>query len=197
MNAGMLLIIAGPSGVGKTTITHHVEKLLNAQFSVSATTRPKTDTDVEGRDYYFVDRARFEQMRERGELLEWAEVFGNYYGTPRQPVQEAIAQGRLVILEIDVQGAVQVKKLAPQALGIFVLPPSEKVLLKRLRARRREPEEVIQRRFAKAKHEIAQARQCGAFDVFLVNDQLEDAVAQAVQIVREHQAQRQAESASG
>ena len=180
---GLLLIISGPSGVGKTTITHQVERQLNGIFSVSMTTRPKTEADVEGRDYIFVDEQEFKTRVERGEMLEWAEVFGNYYGTPHRPVQMAMNEKRLVILEIDVAGAEQVKAKMPEALALFVLPPSEEELLNRLRRRNREGEAVIQRRFSKAKTEIDRAKASGAYDHFIVNDTLEHAIEEAVALV--------------
>lgn len=182
---GLLLVISGPSGVGKTTITHNVERALDGMFSVSLTTRPKTDADVDGRDYWFIDAEEFKRRRDAGELLEWAEVFGNFYGTPRKPVDEAIAAGRLMILEIDVEGAVQIKRLMPEAFAVFVLPPNERVLLERLRKRGREDEAVIQRRFAKAKFEIIRAWECGAYDQFIVNRDLDHAVREAVTLVRD------------
>jgi guanylate kinase len=181
---GLLLIISGPSGVGKTTITRHVENELDGVFSVSMTTRPPGPDDIEGVDYFFVSRPQFEAHRDAGELLEWAEVFGNCYGTPRGPVQENLAAGRLVILEIDVQGASQVKGNMPESYAVFVLPPSEEALLQRLRSRQREDEATIQKRFAKAKDEIARARTCGIYDQFVVNDDLESAVARTVTLVR-------------
>jgi guanylate kinase len=184
------VIISGPSGVGKSTITHHVERELGACFSVSMTTRPKTAADVEGRDYFFVDRQTFERAREAGSLLEWAEVFGYLYGTPREPVEHAVAEGKLVLLEIDVEGAVQVRQKMPEAFGLFVLPPNEQVLLERLRHRKREDESVIQRRFAKAKWEIERARSCGAYDAFLVNDDLAAAVAEATDRIERELRQR-------
>jgi len=180
---GLLLIISGPSGVGKTTITHHVEKRLGGIFSVSMTTRPKTDADKEGYDYIFVGEEEFRAAVKRGQMLEWSEVFGNCYGTPRRPVELALSQGRLMILEIDVGGAEQVKANMPQALAIFVLPPSEEELLNRLRRRNREGEAVIQRRFAKAKDEIARAQASGVYDHFIVNDTLDHAIEEAVSIV--------------
>ncbi|MCC6682787.1 MAG: guanylate kinase [Phycisphaeraceae bacterium] len=185
MPQGMLLVISGPSGVGKTTITHHVERDLNGVFSVSVTTRSKTPADTEGRDYFFVSPRKFEQMRDGGELLEWAEVYeGLCYGTPLAPVQQAIEAGRLMILEIDVEGAVQIKKKMPEAFSLFVLPPNEKVLLERLRKRAREDEALIQRRFAKAKAEIIRAWECGIYDEFVVNRDLDHAVKEAVALVR-------------
>jgi len=185
---GLLLIISGPSGVGKTTITHEVERQLNGTFSVSMTTRPKTAADTEGVDYHFTDAASFTAARDRGELLESAEVFGHHYGTPRKPVDDALAEGRLMILEIDVNGAGQVKENLPEAYAIFVLPPSEEQLLQRLRARQREDEATIQRRFAKAKSEIAQARAGDVYDAFIVNDDLRTAIDEAVALVRQRMA---------
>jgi guanylate kinase len=185
-NPGLLLIISGPSGVGKTTITRAVEKQLGGVFSVSMTTRPKAESDTEGQDYYFVDRETFEQRIEEGELLEWARVFDDYYGTPRGPVQQHLAAGALVILEIDVQGARQVKAKLPQSLAIFVLPPSEDALLQRLRQRQRDDEATIQKRFARAQDEIRQAKEADIYDSFIVNDELARSIDQAVTLVADH-----------
>lgn len=182
---GLLLVISGPSGVGKTTITRGVERSIRGSvFSVSATTRPKTQADVEGVDYHFVADEQFDAMIRNNELLEWAEVYGYRYGTPRPWVLEQLNRGRLVILEIDTEGARQVKAAMPEAYGIFILPPSEDELLQRLHRRKREDEATIQRRFAQAQREIAQARSCGAYDAFLVNRVLDDAIAEAVDLVR-------------
>lgn len=189
-NPGLLLIISGPSGVGKTTITHHVEKQLGAQFSISITTRPQTASDTEGHDYFFVNQEQFAAGRDAGDLIEWAEVFGHYYGTPRRPVEQSLAEGRLVILEIDVAGAVQVKRAIPDTFALFVLPPNEQVLLERLRRRRREDDATIQHRFAKARDEIARARACGAYDEFLTNDELDQAVREATRLVRQELGRR-------
>lgn len=181
--AGLLVVISGPSGVGKTTLTHMLRDELGAVFSVSFTTRTKSAKDVEGADYHFVDVPRFRRAIEEGELLEWAEVFGNYYGTPRAPVEANLAAGRDVLLEIDVHGAIQVKRCFPHALSVFVLPPSEEELLNRLRSRRREDESVIQRRFSEARREITQARESGAYDEFVVNHELGEALEQICHIV--------------
>ena len=186
---GMLLIISGPSGVGKTTITRGVERAIaDSVFSVSATTRPKTASDVEGVDYHFIDDAEFDEMIERDAFLEWAEVFGRKYGTPRKWVEEQLKRGRVVILEIDVEGAKQVKKRMPEAFAIFILPPDEQTLLDRLHKRKREPEEQIRKRFAEAQREIAEAKACGAYDAFIVNDDLDRATAQALQLVNARRA---------
>ncbi|MFM9997127.1 MAG: guanylate kinase [Phycisphaerales bacterium] len=182
---GMLLVISGPSGVGKTTITRAVERAIpGSVFSVSASTRQKTAADVEGVDYHFVNDAEFDRMVAGGAFLEWAGVFGKKYGTPRAWVDEQLRRGRLVILEIDVQGAKQVKAIIPSAFGLFILPPSEAVLLDRLRRRRRDPEDVIRRRFAEAKWEIDEARASGAYDEFLVNDDLDATIRRAVEVVQ-------------
>ncbi len=194
---GMLLIISGPSGVGKTTITRGVERAISdSVFSVSATTRDKTDADVEGVDYRFVSDERFDELVESDALLEWAGVFGRRYGTPRAWVDEQLARGRLVILEIDVEGAKQVKARMPDAFGLFVLPPSEDVLLERLRSRRRESEELIQKRFSEAKREIREAHECGAYDAFVTNDDLDRAIGEALEHVRTARGRRRGESVS-
>jgi guanylate kinase len=183
---GMLVIISGPSGAGKTTITRAVERSIpGSVFSVSATTRPKTPADVEGVDYHFVSDAEFDRMVGAGEFLEWVNLFGKKYGTPRAWVNEQLARGRLVILEIDVVGAQKVKQQMPEAFGLFILPPSEEVLLERLRARKREGEDGIQKRFAEARREMQQARQWGIYDKMIVNDRLDDAINEAVSCVRD------------
>ncbi len=181
---GLLLMISGPSGVGKTTITRDLVRELSGVFSVSATTRTKTEADTEGVDYFFLTDEEFDERLARGDFLEWAHVFDCRYGTPRSFVAEQLAQGRIVVLEIDVRGAELIKEQMPEAFGLFVLPPSEETLLQRLRDRQREGEEAIQRRFAEAKREIRQAQAGKVYDVFLINDKLEDAIQQARDIVR-------------
>lgn len=188
---GLLLIISGPSGVGKTTITRAVERNIPGSiFSVSATTRAPTPADVEGVDYHFVSDEQFQAMIDAGQFLEWADVFGKRYGTPRLWVQEQLARGRLVILEIDVRGAAQVKEQMPDAFALFILPPGEEELLERLRSRKRESEDVIQRRYAEAKREIAEARAGGVYDEFIVNENLDEAIAQTLRVVNEARARR-------
>ena len=172
-SGGLLLVISGPSGAGKTSVARGVEQQLDAVFSVSSTTRDKTHQDVEGRDYYFLSEAAFKDKAASGEFLEYAHVFGkNWYGTPRRPVENQLREGRLVILEIDVQGGLQIRESAPEAFMVFVLPPSDVELLRRLRSRGREGEEVIQTRFAEAKDEIRIARDRGAYDEFVTNEDL-------------------------
>jgi len=137
-----------------------------------------------------VTDAEFDRLIAEDAFLEWADVFGKRYGTLRAWVEEQLARGRLVILEIDVQGATNVKRAMPGAYAVFIEPPSEDALLERLRARRREDESVIQRRFSEARREIAQARSGGVYDTFLVNHVLEESIAQAIRLVTEQRARR-------
>jgi guanylate kinase len=183
----LLLVVSGPSGVGKTTITRALIDRLNAVFSVSLTTRPKTAADVEGRDYFFVSRDEFQSRIDQGDLLEFAAVFGrDFYGTPRSAVDRSLADGKIVILEIDVQGAIQVRKSCPDALLIFVLPPSDEELHSRLRDRARESTQDIERRFSKAQAEIILARKSGVYNSFIVNHDVRQSVELVADIVRKH-----------
>lgn len=186
--AGLLVVLSGPSGVGKTTIAREVVKRLGAAFSVSATTRPAGPGEVEGQDYYFLSDAEFDRRIQAGEFLEYARVFGRHcYGTPRGPVESRLGVGELVLLEIDVQGGIQVRDVMPGAFLVFILPPSEEELLRRLRDRGRDSEDAIRHRFAQAKAEIEKARQCGAYDTFVVNHDLEEAIEQTCQRIRARQ----------
>ena len=182
---GALIVISGPSGVGKTTIVHRVREELGAIFSVSATTRPKSDSETDGVDYYFTTPQRFEEMVQQDAFLEHAQVFHcHQYGTLKQPVDDALDAGKLMLLDIDVQGGMQVHKNMPQSLRFFILPPSEEELLHRLTGRGRDDSDSIQRRFSEAKLEIEQARESGAYDFFIVNDDLDLAVEEIVAIIR-------------
>ena len=181
---GLLVVMSGPSGVGKTTLVHRLLEHFDGTFSVSATTRPRTEKEVDGRDYYFIDEETFRRWIDEDRFLEHAEVFGrSWYGTPRGPVESQLERGRLVVLDIDVQGAIQVHRSMPSSFGVFIMPPDENVLLERLRSRGREDEATIERRFAEARSEMATARECGAYDAFIVNDDLERAVAELVEVV--------------
>lgn len=181
---GLLVVVSGPSGVGKTTITRAVVEHFAAVFSVSTTTRPRTEVDVEGRDYHFVDKATFQRMIADDSFLEYARVFDRYYGTPRAPVQRILAQGRIMVLEIDVQGGLQIRQAMPEAFMVFILPPSEDVLLRRLRDRKRESEDRIQRRFQEARSEMKQATESGAYDACIVNDDLDVAIREVINAIR-------------
>lgn len=181
---GKLIIISGPSGVGKSTITREViDRLEEAYLSVSMTTRPQAPSEQDGREYWFVSRDEFRRRIEEGSFLEYAEVFGNLYGTPRDKTDEALRAGKTVILEIDVQGAKQVKAMCPQVVMIFILPPSDKVLAERMGHRGRESAEAAKQRLDKAGSEIAAARQC--YDKMVINDDLEQAVKEVVRIIRQ------------
>jgi len=194
---GMLLIVSGPSGVGKTTIVRRLLDHFDGFFSVSATTRPRAATEVDGVDYHFLDEPTFQKWIDEGRFLEHAQVFGrSWYGTPREPIERAIADGRLAVLDIDVQGAVQVRAAMPDAFGIFILPPDEESLLARLRGRGREDEATIERRFAEARHEIETSRTCGAYDAFVVNDDLDRAVEEVVERLRREQGRLRREQES-
>ena len=174
-------MIAGPSGVGKGTIVRRVlESLQNLYLSVSVTTRRRRPTERDGVDYAFVSDDEFDRMVRSGELLEWAEVFGSRYGTPAEPIRRVLATGRDALLEIDVQGARQVREAMPEAVLIFLEPPSLEELERRLRTRGTEDEERLARRLAKAKWELAQREW---FDHRVVNDELERASSQVAAII--------------
>jgi guanylate kinase len=180
---GRLIVIAGPSGVGKGSV---VKELLSRDsdglaLSVSATTRPPRPTEVDGRDYHFVDADAFDRLILEHGLLEWAEVFGNRYGTPSEFVQVQRSSGRDVILEIDVQGAGQIRERVPEALLILLEPPSLDELARRLRGRGTESEERIERRLAEAARELDQRN---LFDHVVVNDDLRTASSQVAAIIQ-------------
>ena len=170
---GVLFVITGSSGTGKTTLLKEAFQVLpGVEFSVSATTRARREGETNGEDYHFLSQAEFLELRESGELLEWAEVYGNFYGTPRGPVEAALDEGRSILLEIDVQGARQVREKLPQAVLVFVLPPSLEAIEERLRGRSTDSEEIIARRVSEA---MVQISACGEFDYLVVNDNLEEA----------------------
>ena len=178
---GTLVIVSGPSGSGKTTLVRRLlERRPGYRLSVSATTRPRRSGEEDGRDYHFVAGDEFERMRAAGELLEWSEHFGNHYGTPRGPVDAALAAGEVVILEIDVNGARQVWEGVPEAYGIFVRPPSWEALEARLRGRKTEPEERLRERLARAQMEMDRSER---FDHVVINDDVECAVAEMETVI--------------
>ncbi len=170
-SSGTLMVIAGPSGAGKTTLAHHlVDTFDRATFSVSATTRAPRGEEADGEDYFFISHDEFAQKVEDSFFLEWAEVHGNRYGTPGKWVREKLASGYSVVLDIDVQGAIQVKKSVPSAVLVFVLPRGRNVLLKRLRGRNTDSEKTIEGRMEAADWEVSRL---GAFDYFIQNCGLE------------------------
>jgi guanylate kinase len=176
MTNGRLIVVTGPSGVGKGTLLKALlEKRRDLYLAVSATTRSPRSGEIDGESYHFVDRPQFEQMVLQGELLEWAEFAGNLYGTPRPPVLARIAAGESVVLEIELEGARQVGQNFPAADRVFILPPSLVELEQRIRGRGTDPEASIVRRLARAEAEIAAAAE---FDVQIVNDDFAAALAQ-------------------
>ena len=184
--AGALLIISGPSGVGKTTICDELVRRLDAFLSVSATTRPQRANEVDGVDYHFISTEEFERRLARGEFLEFAKVYGDqYYGTPAGPVMDALAAGRTVILEIEIAGTLQVVKRFPEALTIYILAPTAEDQKARLEGRRRDSAEAMQERLTKADGEIGWAHDCGAYRHFLVNDTVEVTVDEIIRLMRE------------
>lgn len=156
MKKGVLIILSGPSGVGKGTVREELfkDESLNLAYSISMTTRKPRPAEKEGVDYFFVDQDQFEEKIDGGELLEYAKFVGNYYGTPEANIEALLNEGKNVVLEIEVQGALQVMKKRPDALTIFIVPPSMEELERRIRGRRTEQEEIVQQRLAKARGEI-------------------------------------------
>jgi guanylate kinase len=178
---GLLVVIAGPSGVGKGTVHARVRAALDgAVLSVSATTRPPRAGEVDGVDYHFVGHQRFQELIDSGALLEWATYAGYRYGTPRGPVETAVAAGSVVVLDIEVQGALQVKAHDPRALLVFLLPPSLEELERRLRGRGTESDEAVARRLARAREELTEADR---FDVCVVNDDLDRCVGEVLDAI--------------
>lgn len=174
MGTGRLIVLTGPSGVGKGTLLRALlQRHPELYLSISVTTRAPRPGEVDGLNYYFVNRTQFEWMAANGELLEWAEFAGNYYGTPRRPVEEAIREGKRVILEIELEGARQIRKSFPMALRLFILPPSMSELEQRLRSRGQDSEDAITRRLKRAQEEVDAA---GEFDIQIINDDLESAL---------------------
>jgi guanylate kinase len=170
---GIVLILSSPSGAGKTTLTRMLlqNRELDLTLSISVTTRPRRSSEVDGIHYSFISQKRFEAMRDNGELLEWAEVHGNFYGTPRGPVDEILSQGRDALFDIDYQGTQQVReKMGTDTVTVFILPPSMKELRARLERRAEDSREAIERRLENARNEIQRWKQ---YDYVLVNDDLQ------------------------
>ena len=179
---GLLLVLSSPSGAGKTTITRRlVERDGNLSVSISATTRPPRANEIDGKDYYFVSHARFEQMVHDGALLEHATVFGNRYGTPRAPVDAALAAGRDIVSDIDWQGTQQLAQtVRGDLVAVFVLPPSMEVLEERLRRRAQDSDEVVRQRMAKSADEMSHWPE---YDYVIVNRDLDASVTHAEAIL--------------
>jgi guanylate kinase len=174
LHEGLLLALSAPSGTGKTTLARRlVDEVEGAEFSVSITTRGRRGREREGVDYHFVDPRTFQRKIERGELLEWAEVHGHFYGTPRAPAERALASGGIVVFDIDVQGGRSIQRIYPEAVLVFVLPPSLRELERRLRLRGTDGADTIRRRMLAARAEIEQG--LAAYDYVVVNDDVDRA----------------------
>ena len=173
---GLMLVLSSPSGAGKTTLSRRVLEADDAiDLSISVTTRPPRPGEVDGRHYHFIDRARFDAMVAGGELLEWAQVFGNFYGTPARPVKEALAQGKDIIFDVDWQGAASIASILPEdTVRVFILPPSAEELARRIHTRGTDAKEVIENRLRAAAQEISHWNE---YDYVLVNRDLDKSFA--------------------
>src|SRR4051812_2431113 len=187
---GLMFVLSSPSGAGKTTLSRLlIERMPGLRMSVSATTRAKRPGEVEARDYLFVDKARFEDMVEGNELLEFATVFGNRYGTPRAPVEAALSSGKDVLFDIDWQGTQQLRSRSPSdVVSVFILPPSVAALEQRLHTRAQDSEEVIRGRMKKAGDELSHF---DAYDYIVVNDNIGIAFEAVKSILRAEQLKRE------
>ncbi|NVN86589.1 MAG: guanylate kinase [Rhodopseudomonas sp.] len=187
---GLMFVLSSPSGAGKTTLSRLlIERVSGLKMSVSATTRTKRPGEQEGRDYYFVDHARFEAMAENGELLEWANVFDNRYGTPRAPVEMALAAGQDVLFDIDWQGTQQLREKArDDVVSVFILPPSAADLEKRLHTRAQDSDEVIRGRMSRASHEMSHFAE---YDYIVINHDIDEAFAEVQSILKAERLKRE------
>ncbi|MDG1501152.1 MAG: guanylate kinase [Planctomycetota bacterium] len=174
-SSGRMLVISGPSGCGKSTLCKRLLEDDRVEFSISATTRPMREGETDGREYHFLDADRFRERVEAGDFVEWAEVHGNLYGTLRAPLDRAVADGKIFLIEIDVQGALQLKALEVEGLYVFISPPSAEVLRARLEGRATDSQPVIERRLKKAADEMLEAHR---YDATILNDNLDRAFAE-------------------
>ena len=186
---GVMFLLSSPSGAGKSALSRHLlDQETNVELSISVTTRPRRPSEIDGVHYHFLDIPAFVELRERGDLLEWAEVHGNFYGTPRKPVERALAKGRDVLFDIDVQGTLQLYQTARADIAsVFILPPSIAELERRLNRRAEDAPEVIRRRLRTAQSELAHWNE---YDYVLVNDDLDRCFAQLQAILAAERARR-------
>lgn len=186
---GKLVVISGPSGAGKTSICRAVlDRITNARWSISVTTRAPRGSEIDGEEYNFVSRDQIQDMIANDELLEHAEYLGQTYGTPKVAVEQALLNGEVIILEIDVQGAAQVAQRMPESMRIFVLPPTQESLKARLEGRKTESEELREKRVREAEREIGFARDSGVYQHFVTNDDLEATITKVLDLISKEQA---------
>jgi guanylate kinase len=187
---GLMFVLSSPSGAGKTTLSRLlIQRMPGLKMSVSATTRPKRPVEVDGRDYLFVDKARFEQMVQRDELLEWAVVFDNRYGTPRAPVEAALTAGEDVLFDIDWQGTQQLREKArADVVSVFILPPSAADLERRLHSRAQDSADVIRSRMSRATHELSHWAE---YDYIVINCDVDEAFAEVQSILKAERLKRE------
>src|SRR3954470_4934537 len=187
---GLMFVLSSPSGAGKSTLSRMlIDRMSGLKMSVSATTRPMRPGEVDGRDYFFVEKPGFETMVTNGELLEWATVFDNRYGTPRQPVEDALSAGQDVLFDIDWQGTQQLREKArADVVSVFILPPSAADLEKRLHTRAQDSDEVIRGRMSRATHELSHWAE---YDYIVVNQNIEDAFAEVQSILKAERLKRE------
>jgi guanylate kinase len=187
---GLMFVLSSPSGAGKTTLSRLlIERMPGLKMSISATTRPMRPGEADGRDYFFVDKAKFEAMVEQGELLEWATVFDNRYGTPRAPVEAALSAGQDVLFDIDWQGTQQLREKArADVVSVFILPPSAADLEQRLHTRAQDSKEVIRGRMNRATHELSHWAE---YDYIVVNQNVDDAFAEVQSILKAERLKRE------
>jgi guanylate kinase len=182
---GTLVVLCGPSGVGKSTIARTLAEKTAVKYLVSATTRARRPGDENGKTYDHISHEAFAQRLEDDQFLEYASVYDEYYGTPKEPALSYLAQGNDVLMEIDVQGALQIRFQYPDALEIFVLPPDEKTLWQRLTERARDSHKEIEKRFRLAKREIHMGKGSRAFDHYVINDDIHRAVDEVLRVIRQ------------
>jgi guanylate kinase len=181
---GLAVVVSGPSGAGKSTITSRLAKTIpDAAWSVSATTRPRRQGEQHGKHYFFVDRQEFQRKIDAGEFLEYAEYQGNLYGTPEAPVRDAVAAGKVILIEIEVKGTIQLVKRMPESVRVFVLPPSDEELERRLTGRKTESPAQQAGRLEQARREIEFAKTSGTYPYLVVNDIIEDSVDEIARII--------------
>jgi len=184
VNSGKVVVVSGPSGVGKSTICSEVIKRLDdVELSISVTTRPPGKGEKAGEHYYFLSRDQFEEKIRHNQLLEYAEVFGHYYGTPVEQVDRAVRNGKTIILEIDVQGGIRARRIYPRAQMVFILPPNKQELRERMMSRGRDDPQAARKRLEHAEHEMAEAWK--HYEHMIINENLEQAVQELVKVIRE------------